>query len=407
MAATSTTNQNSQICENVPNLLSSFVNTFVDFSVSGGIFLPPNPTNPNNHNPNPNLPPPAPPIETHLPPQDRLIAIGDVHGDLDKCKMSLRLAGIIDASGDWSGETSTVVQVGDVLDRGNDEIKILYFFEKLKRQAEKSGGKLITMNGNHEIMNIDGDFRYITKRSLNEFRNWAFWYRVGNSMKKLCSGTTDVEKDPFLGVPTEFNGIKKEFHDGFRARIAALRPKGPISTRFFADNVTVLVVGENVFVHGGLLAKHVKYGLQRINNEVREWIKGERSGLWKNIGSGRDSVVWLRKFSHEAAESCDCEALEHVLRTIPGTKRMIMGHTIQGEGINGACGNKAIRIDVGMSKGCGNGLPEVLEIEKGDGLRILSSNPLYDGNTGIRSRGTKGLGLVLEEDGPKKVHVRA
>ncbi|KAL9237524.1 hypothetical protein vseg_012060 [Gypsophila vaccaria] len=406
-------NQNPQICDFIPNLFSSFVDTFVDFSVSGGLFLPPNPPNPNNpRNPNPNprnpnYPSPTMAIETRLPAQDRLIAVGDIHGDLEKCKQSLRLAGIIDVAGDWSGDTATVVQVGDVLDRGNDEIKILYYLEKLKRQAEKSGGKLITMNGNHEIMNIDGDFRYITKESLDEFRNWSYWFRVGISMKKSCEGLSCVENDPLFGVPREFRGVKKEFHDGIRARIAALRPKGPISTRFFGDNVTVLVVGENVFVHGGLLAKHVRYGLERINDEVREWIRGDRAELWRYIGSGRNSVVWLRKFSNEVAESCDCEALEHVLRTIPGTKRMIMGHTIQGEGINGACGDKAIRIDVGMSRGCGNGLPEVLEIEKGDGLRILSTNPMYDGKSGMRSRGRQGLGLVLEENGRKKVEVKA
>jgi hypothetical protein len=50
---------------------------------------------------------------------------------------------------------------------------------------------------------------------------------------------------------------------------------------------------------------------------------------------GRNAVVWLRKFSDEVAKNCDCSALEHVLATIPGAKRMIMGHTIQEVGING------------------------------------------------------------------------
>lgn len=378
-------------------LLSSFVDTFVDFSVGGGLFL-----SPPNANPAPN---PKSPLQTRHPSTDRLIAVGDIHGDLEKCKESLRLAGLIDAAGNWSGGSSTVVQVGDVLDRGGEEIKTLYFLEMLKRQAEKSGGKVITMNGNHEIMNIDGDFRYITPESLKEFSDWAFWYRVGNSMKNLCSGLVNLAKDPFRGLPSEFKGIRKEFHDGIRARIAALRPEGPISTRFFADNLTVLVMGENVFVHGGLLPNHVSYGLERINEEVRDWINGVRGDLCRDIGRGRNSVVWLRRFSHELAENCDCKALEHVLATIPGAKRMIMGHTIQENGINGACENRAIRIDVGMSKGCINGLPEVLEINKDSGLRVLSSNPLHQysyASRVIRSRGREGLGLLLEEDRRRK-----
>nr|GFB67246.1 protein SPIRAL1-like 1 [Tanacetum cinerariifolium] len=52
-------------------------------------------------------------------------------------------------------------------------------------------------------------------------------------------------------------------------------------------------------------------------------------------------------------------------------------HTIQESDINGICDNKAIRIDVGMSQGCINGLPEVLEITKNSGLRIITSNPVY------------------------------
>ncbi|KAL2921773.1 Shewanella-like protein phosphatase 2 [Bienertia sinuspersici] len=383
-----------QTCKNLHNLLSSFVDTFVDFSVSG-LFLPPPPSNSNLNTP----------FDTFYPSPDRLIAVGDVHGDLEKCKQSLLLAGIIDGSGNWSGGSSTVVQIGDVLDRGGDEIKILYFLERLKRQADKSGGKIITMHGNHEIMNIDGDFRFITIDSLKEFSDWAFWYNVGDSMKRLCSGIVDLQNDPFRGVPMELKGIRKEFHDGFKARIVALRPNGPLSTRFLANNMTVLVMGENVFVHGGLLANHVNYGLERINKEVRDWINGVRRDLWRDIGRGRDSVVWLRRFSHELAESCDCEALEHVLTTIPGVKRMIMGHTIQGKGINGACQGKAIRIDVGMSRGCINGLPEVLEIANNAEVRVLTANPAYRDSYGARvvRSGGRGLGILLEEDRRKQV----
>lgn len=141
--------QNSNtFCNQIPNLLSSFIDTFVDFSVSGGLFLPPPPSSP-------------PPIPTRLPSPSRLIAIGDLHGDLKKSKEALSIAGLIDSSGNYTGGSATVVQVGDVLDRGGDEIKILYLLEKLKRQAAIHGGNFITMNGNHEIMNAEGDFFFV------------------------------------------------------------------------------------------------------------------------------------------------------------------------------------------------------------------------------------------------------
>ena len=74
---------------------------------------------------------------------------------------AFRLANLIDDSGNWTGGSTTVVQVGDVLDRGGDEIKILYFLERLRRQVDKTNGKVITMNDNHKIMKVESDFRYI------------------------------------------------------------------------------------------------------------------------------------------------------------------------------------------------------------------------------------------------------
>ncbi|KAJ1408281.1 Metallo-dependent phosphatase-like [Sesbania bispinosa] len=124
----------------------------------------------------------------------------------------------------------------------------------------------------------------------------------------------------------------------------------------------------------------------------------------------RHAVVWLRKFSDEVAEKCDCSTLEHVLSTVPGVKRMIMGHTIQTVGINSVCDNRAIRINVGMSKGCGGGLPEVLEINGTSGLRMLSSNSLNQnkGNAFDFDVGKEeGLGFLLtEQDRPKQLEVR-
>ncbi|XP_061989455.1 shewanella-like protein phosphatase 2 [Rosa rugosa] len=381
----------SESCKDVPSLLTSFVDTLVDFTVSGHFLLP-------------NIP-----LQTFYPPQDRLIAIGDVHGDLDKTKQSLRLANLIDQSDKWVGGSATVVQVGDVLDRGGDEIKILYFLEKLRREAARCGGTLITMHGNHEIMNVEGDFRYVTREGLDEFLNWAHWYRVGNRMKALCKGLENP-KDPFEGLPPPLGGfqnVKKEFTEGFRARIAALRPDGPITARFLSKNVTVLVVGDSVFVHGGLLANHVSYGLERMNEEVREWVRGVKGRLAPEYCRGGNSVVWLRKFSDEFADRCDCSALQHVLETIPGAKRMIMGHTIQQFGINGACDERAIRIDVGMSKGCGDGLPEVLEINGNSGLRILTSNPLYQNKYKSPAQAGSREGVGFLEQGPRQVQVKA
>lgn len=75
--------------------------------------------------------------------------------------------------------------------------------------------------------------------------------------------------------------------------------------------------------------------------------------------SGRGAVVWSRHYSAAAADRCDCGQLAEVLGRVPGAQRMVVGHTIQEGGINSACQGRVLRIDVGLSRGCGNGSPEV------------------------------------------------
>lgn len=383
-------------CKDLPPILSSFVDAFVDFSVSG-LFFP-------NPNPNPN---PIPQPATRHPAPGRLVAIGDLHGDLSKALQAFSLAGLADPASDrWTGGTTVAIQVGDVLDRGGDELRLLYLLHRMKLEAAAGGGALLTMHGNHEIMNVAGDFRFVTPSGLDEFRRWGLWFRAGIAMKRLCPGV-ETPPDPFKGVPKSFPGVKKEFWEGIRARIAALRPGGAITSRFLAGNQTILVVGDSVFVHGGLLQNHIQYGLEKINEEVRDWIKGFTGRIPPVFVSGQDSVVWLRRFSRGL--NCDCRHLEGVLGLIPGARRMVMGHTIQEQGINGVCEDRAIRIDVGLSKGCRDGLPEVLEIDGGGELRILTPNPLYDWRRKQQrmAEEKKGLALLVPSSGPKEVEVKA
>eukprot|EP00252_Welwitschia_mirabilis_P024247 TRINITY_DN7128_c0_g1_i3.p1 TRINITY_DN7128_c0_g1~~TRINITY_DN7128_c0_g1_i3.p1 ORF type:complete len:243 (+),score=57.21 TRINITY_DN7128_c0_g1_i3:650-1378(+) len=235
-------------------------------------------------------------------------------------------------------------------------------------------------------MNMEGNFRYATPAAMEEFKKWAWWYSLGERIKGNYNSNI-------------FEGIPSYLPEGWRARLAALRPGGPVSSRFFSQNPTVAVVGGSVFVHGGLLPTHVEYGLERMNEEVRDWVNGLNGSRSPSFVRGRDAVVWLRKYSE--AMSCDCQGLEKALKSIPGAERMIVGHTIQAKGINGACGNKVLRVDVGMSKGCIDGMPEALEIKEDKELRILTTNPLYQSKGGDTFKEKPGLGLLLPEKDKK------
>jgi hypothetical protein len=294
------------------------------------------------------------------------LSTGDLHGDISKTRRAFRVAGLIDHDDRWSGGTTVAVQVGDILDRGDQEIEIFYFLERLQREADAAGGALHILNGNHETMNVAHQFRYVTPGGYQDFHNWAQTHALEAALKGRCgchhghANFSDLRKA--MGLRSG---------DGLAARSAALQPGGPITSRFIAPHPVVLQVGTTVFVHGGLLPQHVEYGIERMNKEAREWfLKGPIKAKPQFL-SGREAVVWARDYSHEDASRCDCEALQKALDGVAGAKRVVVGHTIQSAGINSACGGRVLRIDVGLSKGCGDGAPEVLEILNDKEVRRL------------------------------------
>jgi hypothetical protein len=238
----------------------------------------------------------------------------------------------------WIGGDLVVVQTGDQLDRGDEEQTILDLFARLAGEAARAGGAVHALNGNHELMNAALDLRYVTPGGYADFQ--------------------DV-----VAIDSTAAGLE-EFEASRRARIVALRPGGSYAQLLAQRNV-VLVLGDNVFVHGGVLPQHVEYGLDRINAEVRLWLLGKGPAPTHVLERG--SVVWARNYSDEV-DDADCATLSEVLRAL-SAKRMIVGHTVQGNGIRSYCDGRVWCIDVGMSAHYGGDV-QVLEII-GDSLRAL------------------------------------
>ena len=92
---------------------------------------------------------------------ERVVAIGDLHGDYGQYINVMQSAGLIDKGGKWSGGKTHLVQTGDITDRGDDSRKIIDHLVKLKKQAKKKGGYVHLLIGNHETMNVVGDLRYV------------------------------------------------------------------------------------------------------------------------------------------------------------------------------------------------------------------------------------------------------
>ncbi len=279
---------------------------------------------------------PTPP--TFYPTVERIIAIGDLHGDLNRAQQVFQMAEITDQNHHWIAGDLVVVQTGDLLDRGDQEQALLQFLNQLQDEAIAAGGQLHLLNGNHELMNTRLDLRYVTPGGFADFED----------------AVTTIEPDSLL----------KTYPENERARVAAFRPGGPFAL-LAAENNTILMIGENLFAHGGVLPSHLDYGLEKLNREIQLWLAGEMVAP-KGIHTSQ-SPTWTRIYSDEPTAD-HCHTLNDVL-TRSGAARMIVGHTVQENGIISQCNEQVWCIDSGLAEYYGGPI-NALEII-GDKVRVL------------------------------------
>ncbi|CAI8585908.1 unnamed protein product [Vicia faba] len=286
-----------------------------------------------------------------------ILAVGDLHGDLKQARSALEMAGVLSSDGQdlWTGGENVLIQLGDILDRGEDEIAILSLLRSLDRQAKENGGAVFQVNGNHETMNVEGDFRYVESGGFDECSDFMEYINSSeDDWEETFTGWVDAS-EKLKGDRTmttnhwgPWNLVKRQ--KGVIARSILFRPGGPLACEL-ARHAVVLKVNDWVFCHGGLLPHHVAYGLERMNKEVSEWM--------------RDPNL----MDYEANQVCSI--LEETLQAV-GAKAMVVGHTPQTIGVNCKYNCSIWRVDVGMSSGVLNSRPEVLEIID-DKARVIRS----------------------------------
>jgi len=295
----------------------------------------------------------------------RLVAIGDVHGDFKQTMRALELGKVMDADGRWVGGTTVLVQVGDILDRGDNELAIMRKFANLAKQARKEGGDVLVVHGNHEIMNVLGDFRYATKGAYAECARYAEAKR-----QKLVEKLGEENAPPLPETPEDVN---PETYRGVLARRDLFLPGGEMALRM-AKNPTVLQVGDTVFAHAGIDMRAVEYGFQALNDDVAAWMAGVKKTP-PNMVLEEKGVVWTREYGGAdagvTAEASACRRLGEALDAV-GAKRLVVGHTPQQGGVSSGCGGRLWRSDVGVSRGIYGAKPQVIEIVNGR-VRVLAA----------------------------------
>ena len=310
----------------------------------------------------------------------RIVAVGDLHGDYDAWIAIARDAGLVDARNRWAGGTATLVQTGDITDRGPDSLKIIRDLQRLAKEAAKAGGRVIVLLGNHEAMNVTGDLRYVDPGEYAAFRDGnsealrrAAWDANGklfiaNYKAKYPAMTDkDIRADWFEATPL-----------GLLEHQRAWAPTGELG-RWAASLPAIVKLGDTLFVHGGLSAPYTAMGgLEEINRRVRAAVAaGDKSPT--SILTDPLGPLWYRglitrgpAFEQEVAAAAVAagkpnaarppmaQELDMVLAAF-GAQRLVVGHTPNLAGIAIAHGGKLVRIDTGNSLTY-KGQPSWLEI---------------------------------------------
>ncbi len=336
----------------------------------------------------------------------RVVAFGDVHGAYDDWVALLRETGVIDARLDWSGGTTHLVSLGDLIDRGPGSRRVVELLMKLDGQARAAGGAVHLVLGNHEVMVMTGDLRYVSAEEFAAFagdetaaeRN-ALWadYRRFNPGGKEAEVRATFERD---------------YPPGFLALRKAFSLQGQIG-RWLARQPFVIKVNDKVYMHGGISKAASTEGLDELNERLR----GEFVGFLESIEAlraagvlpwhvdydhrldflnaraeefvaanprqrpdwfeplqrvfeaqqafvfGEDSPNWYRgtALCHPYSESFNTE--EFLKRV--GAKQLVMGHTPTRGDVHERMDGLAIRLDTGMLKSVYNGRASALISERG------------------------------------------
>ena len=329
--------------------------------------------------------------EWHFQDVERIVAVGDVHGAYDGLIATLQSAEVIDDRLAWSGGKTHLVSVGDLIDRGPGSRQVVELLKKLDAQADAAGGAVHMTLGNHEVMVMTGELRYV---SAAEFAAFA-------------DDETDADREAFYAEYRRFNTggdeatvratFDEQFPRGFLALRKAYSLKGELGS-WLIRQPFVIKVNDKVYMHGGIAADAADKSIKQLNLSLTDELRTFMSSMdtlreagvmpWHvdfndRLGflnarveeymaanpKGRadwfpqvqqvfeaqeafvfssDSPNWYRGTArcHPLSESFNTERF---LKQVGG-KQLVMGHTPTRGEVQSRMDGLAIRLDTGMLK---------------------------------------------------------
>ncbi len=225
----------------------------------------------------------------------KLFVFSDIHGEYEYLCELLINNHIVDSNLYWSFGDGHLVIDGDMLDRGDKVTEILWMIYRLEQEAEKAGGKVHYLLGNHEIMPLQNDLRYINKK----YQKTAELLDSDSSYSNL------------FGVNT-------------------------VLGRWLRSKNVIEVINGILFVHAGISPKmmHNNYSLEFINETIRANIDMPRDSIkadttLKNLFSSF-GPIWYRGYHYDMEKYKQLTMSEvDLLLDYYDVTNIIVGHTVK------------------------------------------------------------------------------
>jgi hypothetical protein len=287
---------------------------------------------------------------------ERVVAVGDVHGAYDRFVEILKVAGVIDAGVHWAGGATHLVQIGDIVDRGDDSRKALDLVRRLEKEARSAHGQLHLLLGNHEAARMLGDLRLTAAGEYAAFATPDSESVREKFLGSLKPTTADERAKLIQEMPLGFIEMRQAFgRDGEYGRWLRQLP------------VTVKIDGF-MFVHGGISPAVAPLGCAAINEQVRRELTDDldktREAPLVSLTARVDGPLWYRGLAQET--EAFAPQVDEILAKAQA-RAIVVGHTVTPSGrITSRFDGRVIQIDTGMQPAYAQGgRASALEIARG------------------------------------------
>jgi hypothetical protein len=284
---------------------------------------------------------------------ERIVAVGDVHGAYDRFVEILQTAGILDARLRWAGGRAHLVQLGDVVDRGPDSRKAIDLLERLQDEARRAGGAVHALLGNHEIMRMLGDLRYIAPGEYEAFAT----PRSERIRRDFVDEADRSLRDQLL----------KEIPLGLVEMRVAFGRSGHYGEWLRKLDTAVRINGV-LFLHGGISPDIAGMPCDVLNTAVRREMTADiekvRNAPLESLSARENGPLWYRGLAQEP--EAFASSVDDILAK-QNARAIVIAHTIAPDArITARFGGKVVQIDTGMQPAyVEKGRASALEIRDG------------------------------------------